>query len=100
MARKRTTPAKQPKAARVDEKLVKRAVALRKKGMGLVKLTNQLNDEGFKSPTGKELRPQTVRQWLMKAMNVDHLERVESSSAVASESSASKNDEEPAERGA
>jgi hypothetical protein len=70
-------PTKKTPASRVDEALVKRAVALRKKGLGLVKLTKQLNDEGFKSPTGKELRPQSVRQWLMKAMKVDHLERVQ-----------------------
>jgi hypothetical protein len=82
MARKRNTPAKQ-QGARVDEGLVKRAVALRKKGLGLVKLTDQLNEEGFKSPTGKELRPQTVRQWLMRAMKVDHLEHVGGAAAVA-----------------
>lgn len=95
MARKRNTPAKEQQAARVDESLVKRAVALRKKGLGLVKLTNQLNEEGFKSPTGKELRPQTVRQWLMRAMKVDHLERVGGASAAAAPASAKAKGEEP-----
>jgi hypothetical protein len=84
-------------AARVDEKLVKRAVALRKKGLGLVKLTNQLNEEGFKSPQGKALRPQTVRQWLMRAMKVDHLERIGGGSAAAAPASTKKDKDEPKE---
>jgi hypothetical protein len=54
------------KLARTDEKLIDRAVELRKEGLGLVKLTRQLTEEGFKSATGKELRPQTVRQLLLR----------------------------------
>jgi hypothetical protein len=64
---------KKAPAARTDQKLIDRAVALRKEGLGLVKLTNKLTEEGFKSATGKELRPQTVRQLLLRALNTDHL---------------------------
>jgi hypothetical protein len=65
-------------AARTDQKVIDRAVQLREEeGLGLVKLTAKLTEEGFKSATGKELRPQTVRQLLMRAMNTDHLRRVE-----------------------
>jgi hypothetical protein len=60
-------------AARTDQKVIDRAVALRKEGLGLVKITRQLTEEGFRSATGKELRPQTVRQLLLRALNTDYL---------------------------
>lgn len=71
------TETKKTPAARTDQKVIDRAVQLREEdGLGLVKLTAKLTEEGFKSATGKELRPQTVRQLLMRAMNTDHLSRV------------------------
>jgi hypothetical protein len=59
--------------ARANSKTVARAVELWESGVKLVKLTNQLTEEGHLSPTGKQLRPQVVRQWLIKAMGVEGL---------------------------
>jgi hypothetical protein len=67
MPAKKTTPTKKP-AARTDDKVIARAVELRKQGLGLVAITRKLTDEGHKSATGKELRPQTVRQWLLREL--------------------------------
>ena len=78
MARKRNTPkkavpAKKQHAVRASENTIKRAVELRGEGLGLVKITRQLTEEGHKSATGKELRPQTVRQLLLRALDTDRL---------------------------
>ena len=59
--------------ARTDENTVKRAVELRKQGLGLPSIARKLTEEGHKSAQGKELRPQTVRQWLLRELNVDRL---------------------------
>lgn len=63
--------AKQP--SRTDGKTVARAVELYDSGVGLVKLARQLEEEGFKSATGKTIRPQTIRQWLLKEKGVAKL---------------------------
>ena len=60
-------------AARTDEKTIARAIELYDSGVGLPSIAYLMTKEGFKSATGKELRPQTIRQWLLKAKNVDKL---------------------------
>ena len=64
---------KQAPTPRTDQKTIDRAVELYDSGMGLVKLARQLEEEGFKSATGKTIRPQTIRQWLTRAKGVDKL---------------------------
>lgn len=59
--------AEKAKAPRTDEKVIKRAIALRKQNLGIVAIANKLTEEGHRSATGKELRPQTVRQLLIRA---------------------------------
>jgi hypothetical protein len=54
--------------ARTPQETIKEAVKLRKKGLGLPTIARQLNERGFKSATGKELRPQTIRQLLQNAL--------------------------------
>lgn len=71
MAGTRTKPT--TKAIRTDEKTIKRAVELRNEGLGLPSIAKKLTEEGHKSAQGKELRPQTVRQWLLRELGVDRL---------------------------
>ena len=59
--------------ARTDEKTVGRAVELRKQGLGLPAIAKKLTEEGHKSAHGKALRPQTIRQWLLRELKVDRL---------------------------
>lgn len=63
--------------ARTDEKTVARAVELRKQGLGLPAIAKKLTAEGHKSAQGKEIRPQTIRQWLLRELNVERLTHVE-----------------------
>lgn len=59
--------------ARTDEKTVARAIELYDQGVGLPSIAYMMTKEGFKSAQDKELRPQTIRQWLLKAKGVDKL---------------------------
>jgi hypothetical protein len=72
-AKKWSEASKAVKASRTDERTVKRAVELRKQGLGLPAIAKKLTEEGHKSAHGKELRPQTVRQWLLRELKVDRL---------------------------
>lgn len=75
-ADKRSQAAKVVSEARVSrtpEATVQRAIELRKEGLGLPSIAKKLTEEGHKSAQGKELRPQTVRQWLLREMKVDRL---------------------------
>ena len=60
-------------ASRTDEKTIKRAVELRKQGFGLPAIAKKLTEEGHRSAQGKELRPQTIRQWLLRELKVERL---------------------------
>ena len=60
-------------ASRTDEKTVKRAIKLYDDGMGLPSIAKKLTEEGHRSAQGKELRPQTIRQWLLKEKGVAKL---------------------------
>lgn len=61
------------KTSRTADATVQRAIELRKEGLGLPSIAKKLTEEGHKSAQGKELRPQTVRQWLLREMKVDRL---------------------------
>lgn len=51
---------------RTSEEAVQRMIELRKERKGLPTISNTLNAEGIKTATGKEFRPQTVRQILLR----------------------------------
>lgn len=61
------------KTSRTADATVQRAIELRKEGLGLPSIAKKLTEEGHKSAQGKELRPQTVRQWLLREMKADRL---------------------------
>ncbi|HZT92979.1 MAG TPA: recombinase family protein [Gaiellaceae bacterium] len=68
-----TKQAPAAKQTRTPEATVKRAVELRNEGLGLPTIAKKLMEEGHQSASGKEIRPQTVRQWLLREFKVEGL---------------------------
>lgn len=61
------------RSSRTSDATVQRAIELRNEGLGLPSIAKKLTEEGHRSAQGKELRPQTIRQWLLREMKVDRL---------------------------